>query len=352
MDILKNLHIYALSAGLAIIAAVSVSSCSDMVYDDLPECASGAELRFIYDYHMERGNSFMYAVDCLTVYIYDNDGNYVATRTETSPVLADEEWRMKLDLPAGTYHILAYGGMECDKASFRHPAGSIPAAGTQYTTVNTEVMAAGLATQPDAPLHDHFWGTAEITVSGTALVYDRATVEMRKNTNNIRVILQHLDGSPVDPDKFKFEIHADNTLMAHDNSLIDNGTAIYHSWAKGTTDMGMFPDGTSLTNAYAQLSTGRLVASEKGQPRLIITNTENSTEVLDLDLIWLVRQAQQQNTRAGRDTSDGASMPLQEYLDRESRWAFYFLLDEKDRFYNLHIKVNDWDVRFNNIDDL
>lgn len=338
MTILKKLHI---SACLLAILGIMATSCS-AVYDDLPECASGAELRFIYDYHMERGNSFMYAVDCLTVYIYDEQGRYVGTRTETSSVLADENWRMRVDLPAGRYHIVAYGGMECGEASFMHPAGTAPAPGSHYSSLRTVLKPEGTDPSRTAPLHDHFWGEADITVSGQALVYDEATVEMRKNTNNIRVVLQHLNGEPVDPGKFRFEIVDDNTLMGHDNALIPAGKVSYPAWMTGSTDMGMFPDGEPLINGYAQFSVGRLVQSDD-QPRIRITRASTGDPVMDLDLIWLIRQARLQNVgRAG-----STDMPLQEYLDRESRWTFYFLLNENDIFNNLTIRVNDWIVRFN-----
>lgn len=336
MTILKKLHISALATSLI---GLAVSSCS-FIDDDLPECASGAELRFVYDYNMEYANSFMRNVDCLTVYFYDEAGHLVDMKTETSAVLADEDWRMKVDLPAGDYHIVAYGGMECDKASFSHPDG-VPATGSHYSGLKVRLNPDGVADNRTAPLHDHFWGVLDMTVKGEATVYDRATVKMRKNTNNIRVVLQHLNGEPVDPDMFDFRIVDDNTLMAHDNSLIPAGKVTYHHWTKGTTSMGMLEDGRELINAYAQLSTSRLTESDD-QPRLIVSRTDNGQEVMNLDLVWLVRQARLQN-----DVDD---MSLQEYLDRESRWSFIFLLDENERYYNLHIKVNDWDVRFNNID--
>lgn len=338
MTILKKQHISALTGWLLSLTALcGITSCSEMS-ESLPECASGAELRFIYDYNMEYANSFMHSVDCLTVYIYDENGRYITTRTESSKVLSDENWRMKLDLPAGNYHIVSYGGMQCDKASFSHPSGA-PAIGDHYSSIRTALNVEGLAENPSAPLHDHFWGTLDMTVRGGKLDYDQGTVYMRKNTNNIRVVLQHLNGDPVDPDKFHFRIVDDNTLMGHDNELIHAGKITYHSWAKGTTSMGMLNDGRELLNAYAQLSVSRLVESDD-QPRLIVT-THTGREVMNIDLVWLIRQARQQN-----DIND---MDLQEYLDRESRWAFIFLLDENNNYVNLRIKVNDWVVRFNHI---
>ncbi|MDE6492930.1 MAG: FimB/Mfa2 family fimbrial subunit [Lactobacillus sp.] len=93
------------------------TSC-DRLQEDLPECVGGLRLRFVYDYNMEFANAFPSQVDCLTVLFYDKDGNYVATRTNESPDLADENWRMEVDLAPGDYDVLAYGGMECHDSSF------------------------------------------------------------------------------------------------------------------------------------------------------------------------------------------------------------------------------------------
>ncbi len=98
---------------------VLFTSC---VMEDLKECPSPVStLRFVYDYNMERANAFHNQVHCLTLYVYDKDGKYVETHTETLPeTLSDENYRMNLSLPAGDYHVVAYGGMACENSSFVH----------------------------------------------------------------------------------------------------------------------------------------------------------------------------------------------------------------------------------------
>ena len=44
-----------------------------------------------------------------------------------------------------------------------------------------------------------------------------------------------------------------------------------------------------------------------------------------------------------------ASMPSQEYLDREDSWAVVFFLDDNDNWVRTHIVINDWTIRLNNI---
>ena len=69
-------------------------------------------------------------MDCLTLLIYDDKGDYVDTRIVTGPELADEAYRMRLDLAEGEYRFAAYGGMACERSSFSLTA--VPAAGSKH----------------------------------------------------------------------------------------------------------------------------------------------------------------------------------------------------------------------------
>ena len=125
-----------------------------LIYDDLDECRVGAELRFIFDHNMEFANAFPSQVDCLTLYVYDKQGNYVETRTETTDVLADEEWRMIIDLPAGDYHMIAYGGTACDQASYTTVT---PQPGQHYTAMGHAMKPEHLGTH----LHDLYYACSD-----------------------------------------------------------------------------------------------------------------------------------------------------------------------------------------------
>ena len=109
------------------------SSC-ERIYEDLAPCPHGVSLRFIYDYNMEYANAFAKKVDCLTLLVYDENGNYVDTRIVTGTELQDENYRMKLDLKQGNYHFVAYGGLACNKSSFLMKY--TPGEGTGYIGVN------------------------------------------------------------------------------------------------------------------------------------------------------------------------------------------------------------------------
>ena len=91
--------------------ALGLSSC-DSIYDDDPNCLQGIALRFVYDYHMEPGaNAFAANVDCINVFVFDEDGNYVTQFKETSDALRNDSYRMNIPLENGKYQLMAYGGM-------------------------------------------------------------------------------------------------------------------------------------------------------------------------------------------------------------------------------------------------
>lgn len=350
----KNILCRSLSAAVLCLAACLPVACDSVIYDDLPEC--GVQIRFVYDYNMEYANSLPAKVHCLTVLVYDSEGRYVGRYTASRSELADEDWRMQLPLAPGQYHLVAYGGMECSDATFafaNEPA-AIPMVDRRVcmTTVKNAVSS--------ARLHDHFHGALdfEVPVQDAGAVVREYKVEMLKNTNNIRILLQHLNGAPAVASDFVFEIVDDNVQFAHDNRLVPASPVTYRPWASGELQIGQNPDGTPTQVAYAELSTSRLVwrgnqgmnrvpagtqggESSVASPVLRISNASSGTVIVDIPLL---------NYLAAAKSEADLDMSAQEFLDRISEWNLTFFLDEKGLWINTHIKVNDWVVRINNVD--
>ncbi|GFI01050.1 FimB/Mfa2 family fimbrial subunit [uncultured Phocaeicola sp.] len=311
-----------------------LASCHG-IYDDLAPCSRGVRLRFVYDYNMEYANSFPKWVDCLTLFVYDEQGNYVGTYTGMGDELKDENYRMTIDLEQGNYHFIAYGGLSCAQTSFSFR--SVPAPGLQWQDLRVEMHDAGRVSTTN--LHPLFWGTLDINID--ADTYKEGTVHLMKNTNNIRVVLQHISGKPVDDKDFTFRITDDNTLFAADNSLIPNGTQVYAPWAQGCRTTGVTESGDAeVTVAYAELSTSRLV--RENRPRLVISRKSDSKPVVDIPLNEYLLLLKSDRFHEMGD---------QEFLDRESDWSMVFFLDDSNNqeWIRTHIVVNDWVVRLNDI---
>lgn len=339
-----------MTAFAAVIApTVGLTSCSDFVYDNMEDCPSGLRVRFVYDHNMEFANAFHSQVDCVTLHVYDAQGHLVDTFTETTDVLADENYRMNVDLPAGEYQLVAYGGMECDQSSFVYTGGK-PQKGHLISDRQVALRPECLTDPALRKLHHHFYGDVLASVSPDDIDYSEVTLKMKKNTNTIRILLQHLDYTPVDHNDFNFEITTDNTLMAHNNDVIaTDGPAVYVPWSRGNIDIGPqgpqapqaradgLPQSPNSSIAYAEFATARLIHGSDTRLRIkSLKNPDNPKSQLDIPIINYLEAVR---------SDYYASMPHQEYLDRENNWQMTFFLDRNNVWYRVEIKVADWTVR-------
>ena len=320
----------ALAATVIAGTALSFSSC-DRIHEDLQPCPQGLRIRFIYDYNMEFANAFYSQVDCLTVLFYDEAGNYVTTQTNTNQSdLSDENWRMTVDLAPGEYTVLAYGGMECSESSFSFVT---PPETTSLRDIEVRLDPDKISTE----LHPLFYGRLTAVVEESDLAYREVTVEMMKDTNNLRVLLQQVNGEPVNYEDYDFVITDNNTLFEWDNDLLPVPTVTYYPWASDNASPGELPDGSNASVAWAEISFSRLLTA--ASPRLIITHKQSGKNVVDIPLNnYLLLLKSQSFT----------SMGNQEFLDRESRWNMIFFISEGNYWVSTQIYIKDWDVRINN----
>lgn len=333
---IKKYAICLLTAIMAISGSALFSSCDSVVYDDLDPCP--LTLRFIYDYNMEFANAFPSQVDCLTVFFFDKEGKYVAARTNDSrSELGDESYRMRVELAPGEYTVVAYGGMFCDKSTFHFSKDpSTLTLQSLEVALNDEAVA---STEKGTDLHPLFYGKIDVVVDAHSKGYHEYTVPMMKDTNNLRVVLQQIDGDPLDNADFDFRVIDDNTYFGWDNDLISKGLTTYLPWARDNASPGELPGGGISQVCYAEMSFPRLMT--KNSPRLQITRRSDGYRVVDIPLIPYLLLLR---SEAYKD------MDKQEFLDRESRWDMIFFLDRNHVWLQTQMIINDWVVRLEDID--
>lgn len=318
---------------LCAIGSLTLPSC-DRLHEDLEPCPQGLKIRFVYDYNMEFANAFPSQVDCLTVYFYDESGKCVASRNDaTESQLSDENWRMIVDLDPGKYTILAYGGMECENSSF-----SFTADPTSVSLRNVEVnLKKSCITSPvGTSLHPLFYGRLEASVPDKSTEYKEVTVNMMKDTNNLRVLLQQQDGDPIDNADFDFRVIDNNTSFAWNNDLLPSPKVEYLPWARGNAAAGLLPDDSNASVAWAEMSFPRLFTG--ASPRLVITNLKTGETTVDIPLNNYLLLLKSELYK---------EMTPQEFLDRESRWSLIFFLSPQGMWLRATIVINDWVVRIN-----
>lgn len=329
---LRKFNLLMLTACTSILCA-----CDKVIYDYEGDCSVNYMVKFRYDYNMKFADAFAHEVNSVTLYVLDSNNRIVWQHTEQGEALASEDYAMKVDVEPGEYSLLAWCGT-ADKGSFSTPH-----------TTNGEELTCTLNRQYDAE------GNAFVNDDLDRLFYGRLPLQqfpetegtytynlpLVKDTNNIRVVLQHLSGEPVDKDKFTFAIYDQNGKMDWDNSLLSDEPITYYAWHTDAGEAGMERSvlGQSISTRYvfnaaiAEMTVGRLV---KGQnPRLAVSNNETGEVVFSIPLIdyaLLVKGFY------NRDMDD------QEYLDREDTYNMVFFLDEGDRWVDTYIYINSWKV--------
>lgn len=389
--ILKLRFVSAMS--LFAVLSLGTTSCEDsFIFENDEDCHPGINLRFVYDYHMEKdANAFPANVDCVTVYVLDMEDNYIGKFfSETTDVLRDESYRMHIPLDEGSYRLLVYGGMSCNHSTFSFSPD------WQYDTralghrddirVTLPVNEKGIS---DKKLHDIderwgglFYGYLNVTITEAdwQSVPDcrTETVYLMKDTNTIQVILQELSQpDQMNHEDYIFQIIDDNFVLDGYNRIVKTATdtyqPLYTPYEQETKTMGTIQVGDHngdqvvedytkiLKVAFAEFATSRLHVDNLDTARLVVyTHKEHNEdgspkEIINIPLITylLMTKGFGNNWIRPNDVlaerHPDANNTDQQFLDRQSNWSLIFFL-QRNKWVKTHIVVNNWTVRVNDIE--
>lgn len=354
--------------------AMGLSSC-ESILDEEPNCRLGIALNFVYDYHMEPGaNAFTSNVDCVNVFVFDKNGNYVKQFTETTDVLRNPNYRMEMPLDLGDYHLVVYGGTACEDASFELTPDFRSAESRSGSSKDDILVTLPLENGiSEKQLHDIeartgglFYGTLDVTLTDQdyAVEYREETVYLMKDTNTIQVILQELTTpNQINYEDYDFKIVDDNFVLDGYNNVVsvatDSYKPMYLPYLSENRMMGYVTPGNTngqvveeddelrVQVASVEFSTSRLLFEHIETARLIVTSrTEtdadgNFREIINIPLIKYLAETQSFGDRWIKTT--------QEYLDRQSRWTMMFFL-QRGAWVKARVSVNWWTVRINDIE--
>ena len=317
--------------------AGSLGSC-DILEEEAEDCA--VYVRFKYDMNMSFADAFNSAVNSVTLYAFDKDGVLAYQKTEEGEILKQEGYRMRLDgisrTEKGEYDFITWAGDTDRDESFLIPMMTVGQS-TKEDLIYTLKRAGGGVV--DTEIKDLFHGQAENIQVGRAakdIPGFEVEVPLMKNTNSIRIVLQHLSGKPVDVEKLHFSITDRNGKMNYNNMLLEDEVITYKAWhtAQGSAGIGEEQEGviTEVNLALADLTVARLMADE--DPILVVTN-EQMDQVIRIPLVdyaLLYKRLRYED------------MPDQEFLDRQDEYNLTFFLDENYRWINQFIYINSWKV--------
>lgn len=358
MTLLKYFKTRCLTAACVMAVMAALSSCNSLIFDDEGDCSVVYRLKFRYDLNLKWADAFANEVRSVHLYAFDTEGNLVWDKAEKGDRLADEGYMMTLEVPAGDYHLVAWCGLDND--SDRAESFTLttePESGfTSLTDLCCRLNSKADNTHPsysDERLFALFHGSMDVSLpenpDGGEYTY---TMPLTKNTNHIRVILQHLSGEDTDVDDFTFRITDDNGLMDHDNSLIPDGEILYRTWNTQSGQAGIgktdTPDPsraiTYVNGAIADLTVGRLMESHRRDMMLSIT-ARDGREVARVPVIDYALLAKDYYEEAY-----GHTMSDQEFLDREDEYVLTFFLDRNNEWISSSILIHSWRVVIHDYD--
>lgn len=348
----KNLGLRMLVAAMSLFPFVS---CDDVIYDYEGDCSVSYHVKFRYDMNLKWADAFANEVKSVHLYAFDGSGMLVWQNSEkVDPALAGD-YAMTLDLPSGSYSLIAWCGLDNDGGdeSFAVPEMSVGSSGREdlLCSLNRKRDAGTGTAYSDTRLYPLYHGALDVELpaddDGGDYVY---TMYLTKDTNHIRVILQHLSGEDVDVDSFTFSIEDENGLMDCDNSVLADENILYRTWNTATGEAGIGRDDAVdsrsiiyVNGAIADLTVGRMMAGHRKQMMLTITNDKGET-VASIPLIDYALLAKDYY-----ETEYGHAMSDQEFLDREDEYVLTFFLDENDRWLSSTIMIHSWRIVLNEV---
>ncbi len=351
-------------------AGCMLSGCDGFIYEAAEECTPTYRLSFRYDKNLKWADAFANEVKSVRVHAYDRAGNLVKVFADKGAHLANDGYALDLDLPAGKYHLVAWCGTDNDahlqgrseSFSLRHAEfpgfmGGAEAAHETDNIIGSHVdgMSCSLNRKSDAEhpafsdehLYSLFHGSLDVDLPDTddGAVYSY-TVSLTKNTNHIRVVLNHLSDN-VDVNDFIFHIEDSNGLMDAQNNLLPDETIRYRTWklqngvlnvGKEDVASGSRATVTAVTGAIADLTVGRMMADHSDRMKLRIT-TKTGEHVATIPVIDCALMAKDYYQEAYNH-----QMSDQEFLDREDDYVLTLFLDENNKWSGTSIYIHSWRV--------
>lgn len=309
---------------LALVLVGMGSSCS-AVYEDLDPCEHN--VGFVYDYNMSFADAFPSAPMPMNLYVFDQDSLFVATYSGPAEELSNGMYGMPVSMPAGRYHLVAWGGNTEDLYETSPLTAGVS---------SMKDLSVRLRRQNDGQLQQTqgldklLQGVSSIEIDSTD--HSQATVHLMNNTKQLVFIIQSEEGDSLRGGDYRFSITANNGKMAFNNELLDDTPVIYTEFFKNSLSQ------QGLQVLKAEINTLRLMADQEA--RLQIFANETKGNILDIDLTAYLKMFK---------STYYSTMSDQEWLDRNSSFNIIFFLDQRTGMITT-LQIGPWKVKLVDID--
>ena len=180
---------------LLLFFAGSLASCNVLTEEE-KDCA--LYVRFKYDMNMNFADAFQNAVNSVTLYAF-KDGVLAYQRTEEGELLKQNGYRMRIDeIPyreKHKYDYITWAG-EPDNESFTIPVLTVGKSTKEDLFCQLNRAGNGVVSDDLEDLFHGMTNGQDYSRSASSAAGDEVVIPLTKNTNNIRIVLQHLSGKP------------------------------------------------------------------------------------------------------------------------------------------------------------
>lgn len=314
---------------LHIICVVALFSSCDWVNDDLSDCPTGTWLKISYTYNILNVDAAPTQVGDITILAFDKNDKYVDRLDVDSITLHQSYCMVRVPFPAGTYHLLIWGGV----SDYPYQLPNLKAERTERKSLNIS-LACDEKNQSDRKLNALFHSSLEnITISEE---YQVVTAELVKNTNYFSCILQDEDNLPLQQEDFAFTLESANGVIDYTNTPVDTTPVCYLPYRQEVSVMsGQIPV------IHARLNTLRIMKGD--DTTLSIKHIPSGQVILRLPLTPYLLLSKIYPDNIG-DIGD------QEYLDRQDSYTLLFFIKPSTTGIPRicpRMKVNGWSIRLN-----
>lgn len=343
-----------LAAALALL--LGVSSCG-MMEDDQSDCPQELRVDFKYDMNMKFADALQHEVKTVTLYAYDHNGRLALEKQDRVADIINRGGYMTVnELMPGEYTLKVWAEGDV-RYTDSYVYGKPETRANEISVLTSRINRSERTVNHDLTgLYHGLNATADLNLKGFGV--KTATVDLTKDTNIIRVVLQNASGKKLNVEDFDFYIDDDNSFLAYDNTPITRGdmskasamaptslpedSITYLPWSKYDGIVGddhkveaRAADGTStqLSAVVAEFTVNRLFMEK--HPRLRVVNRSDKKTVFNIpmkDYILLVKG------------NYNHQMTDQEYLDREDTYDFVFFIDDNHNWLSASIFINSWRV--------
>ena len=326
---------------LALLTAMITTGCR-MVTDGLDACPAQLRVKFVC-YDLKGGDVFANEVSSVNVWAFNPGGALVWSGSASGPQLATGDFFLETPLPEGTYDFVTWCGLEgntdFDLATY-----------TPASKEELELTMKTLETEGDytsdkrlIPVYHGEKMNVDYKVNPYEPTYEMVMASLTKDTKDIRVMLQHLDGSEIENRDFTVSITVANAEYAWNNALLSSPPVNYLPWnirygamtKPGKENGSSAGDGgtvTTVSTLLFELSTGRLMVDSNAV--LTIHRNWDDREIVRIPLVNYLLLIK----------GHYGNLTDQEYLDRQDDYSLVFFIDPNNNWYDAGIFINGWAV--------